>query len=376
MKTINRLLNRHEILLRGACALLALILTTGQARAFAHTAYVTHFNDGLSGTVSAIDTTTNTVTAEIQVGAGPLGIAVTPDGTRAYVANNYDNTVSVIDTRKSAVIATISDGIGVFPRGVAITDDGKYVYVTNEGSNTVSMIDIATNRVVTSSATGASPSDIAIHPGSKLAFVLSRESDTISLLPETKDQKPVKPLSLRVDDFLSAVAFTADGRAAFVASAPEDENGIVSVIDSKDPSKCKVVKKIAVGNAPSGIAVGKTPLGECVYITNREDGSITVIRISDKPFQKTMAGGSRPSDLAFTPDGLYAYVTDIGNDSLFAFNTKSLKVEAVIPVRNQPACIAFLPAVRTLEPCNEESSSNWGISSFFQSILDVFKDFP
>ncbi|MFD4620355.1 YncE family protein, partial [Streptomyces sp. NPDC058475] len=58
-------------------------------------AYVT--NDS-SGTVSVIDTATNTVTATIPVGTAPQGVALTPDGTRVYVTNSGSDTVSVIDT--------------------------------------------------------------------------------------------------------------------------------------------------------------------------------------------------------------------------------------------------------------------------------------
>jgi DNA-binding beta-propeller fold protein YncE len=37
-----------------------------------------------------------TVSATISVGNGPVGVAFTPDGSKAYVANQFDNTVSVI----------------------------------------------------------------------------------------------------------------------------------------------------------------------------------------------------------------------------------------------------------------------------------------
>src|SRR6185295_15496054 len=47
---------------------------------------------------STIDVGTRAVVgAPIPVGLGPIGIAVTPDGTRAYVANSDDSTVSVVD---------------------------------------------------------------------------------------------------------------------------------------------------------------------------------------------------------------------------------------------------------------------------------------
>jgi YVTN family beta-propeller protein len=75
-------------------------------------------NDG-SNTVSVIDTATNTVVATIPLRVQPLGVAITPDGTRAYVTDGDSNTVSVIDTATNAVIATIS--VGLDPVGIAIT---------------------------------------------------------------------------------------------------------------------------------------------------------------------------------------------------------------------------------------------------------------
>jgi YVTN family beta-propeller protein len=98
--------------------------------------------------------------------AGSFGIAITPDGKRAYVASNLlyviDTTTnmlvtsipnifgeiavapdgkhvyagsSVIDTTKNTVVATFP----VVGSAIAVTPDGKYVYLT--GSNSVSVID-------------------------------------------------------------------------------------------------------------------------------------------------------------------------------------------------------------------------------------------
>ena len=51
------------------------------------------------GTVAVIDTATNTLvqcsTCPIPVGRLPIGVTVTPNGSRAYVTNTDDNTVSV-----------------------------------------------------------------------------------------------------------------------------------------------------------------------------------------------------------------------------------------------------------------------------------------
>jgi len=75
-----------------ATVLVAVALSGAHAMA-APFGYVTNFPDG---TVSVIDAATNTVVATIPVGNEPFGVAVTPDGTQAYVVNLADNTVSVI----------------------------------------------------------------------------------------------------------------------------------------------------------------------------------------------------------------------------------------------------------------------------------------
>jgi YVTN family beta-propeller protein len=49
------------------------------------------------GVVSVIATAANTVIATIPVGTAPTGVAVTPDGSKVYVANGDSNRVSVID---------------------------------------------------------------------------------------------------------------------------------------------------------------------------------------------------------------------------------------------------------------------------------------
>jgi YVTN family beta-propeller protein len=73
--------------------------------------------------VSVIDTASNTVVATVKLGpsreVSPFEVAITPDGTRAYVTDNASHSVSVIDTARNTVVATV--GVGNGPQGVAIT---------------------------------------------------------------------------------------------------------------------------------------------------------------------------------------------------------------------------------------------------------------
>jgi len=67
-----------------------------------------------------IATATNTVTATIPVGTNPYGVAVSPDGSTAYVTNASNNNVSVIATATNTVTATIP--VGTSPEGIAAAD--------------------------------------------------------------------------------------------------------------------------------------------------------------------------------------------------------------------------------------------------------------
>ena len=74
---------------------------------------------GPTGTVSVIQTSSNAVVATVTVGNTPNGVAITPNGNYAYVANNSGSDVSVIQISSNTVVATVTVGIG--PLGVAIS---------------------------------------------------------------------------------------------------------------------------------------------------------------------------------------------------------------------------------------------------------------
>ena len=59
----------------------------------------------LSGTVSVVTTATGAVSATIPVGNIPGSPTLTPDGKHAYVPNNGDGTVAVIDTRDQCAVS-------------------------------------------------------------------------------------------------------------------------------------------------------------------------------------------------------------------------------------------------------------------------------
>jgi len=117
--------------IRSALLAFAVAGGLGSSETLAQNAYITNASS-LNTSVSVIDTATNTVTATIPVGGGPFGVAVTPDGSKAYVTNLESATATVIAAATNTVVATIP--VGNSPLGVAVSPDGSKVYVANGSS--------------------------------------------------------------------------------------------------------------------------------------------------------------------------------------------------------------------------------------------------
>jgi YVTN family beta-propeller protein len=143
-------------------------------------AYIVNGGGTDGGTVSVIDTATNTVVATVKVGLNSDGVAVTPDGKQAYVANQNTNNVSVIDTSSNSVVATVP--VGSNPTWVAVAPDGKHAYITVELRQRVSVIETATNTVVATVPVGFFPLNIAVTPDGKHAYVGGFGPNSVSVI--------------------------------------------------------------------------------------------------------------------------------------------------------------------------------------------------
>jgi YVTN family beta-propeller protein len=104
----------------------------------------------VSGTVSVIDTASNTVTKTIEVGLHPTGMALSPRGDRVYVTNANSDTVSVIDTGTDTVVQTLHVGesgpgrtpiLGSSPNAVTVSPNGRTLYVANAAQNAIAVVD-------------------------------------------------------------------------------------------------------------------------------------------------------------------------------------------------------------------------------------------
>jgi YVTN family beta-propeller protein len=101
-------------------------------------------------------------------GASPNSVATTD--TRVFVSNGNNDTISVIDTDKDAVIQTIRLTLdkrlknlrGTIPFGLALSPDQKRLFVAEAGVNAVAVIDTHNGRVLGHLPAGWFPSKVAV----------------------------------------------------------------------------------------------------------------------------------------------------------------------------------------------------------------------
>jgi YVTN family beta-propeller protein len=138
-----------------------------------HRAYVTNHLDNSVTVITTEGTTTIT-----DVGDGPVGVALTPDGRWLYVANHNEHTVAVIRTSDHSLFDVINVGNG--PWGVAMGLQGRSVFVTNSLSNSVSAIRTEDNIVERTYLVGQRPRGVAAPVNGDFAYVINSNSNNVT----------------------------------------------------------------------------------------------------------------------------------------------------------------------------------------------------
>ncbi|MGH6713124.1 MAG: beta-propeller fold lactonase family protein, partial [Bradyrhizobium sp.] len=98
----------------------------------------------------------------------------------AYVSNEKGNTVSVIDTDKWAVTATIK--VGQRPRGIEFTRNGKFVLVAVGDDDKIEVIDVATQQVVDSLPSGPDPELFTQNAAGTILYVANENDNTVTVI--------------------------------------------------------------------------------------------------------------------------------------------------------------------------------------------------
>ena len=263
----------------------------------------------------------------------PTSAAVTPDGSIALVTANMkldnsdppkqvpDNRMSVIDLTLNppAVIATVETGKG--PAGVAISPRGNLALVANREEGTVSVFAIDGKSVtlvgkIDFGNEKSGPSGISISPGGRTALVTRDGDNRTSVL--SIEQAGVAYTKRDIYSGLRpyGVQISSKGDVAVVANIGigQGDADTVSLIDmSLNPPR--VVDTTTVGQTPEGIAMSPDGNWVAVTVMNGSNkpiaspfynafGVLRLYRVAGKKlvYSSEVSTGVWTQGIAFTPD--------------------------------------------------------------------------
>src|SRR5207248_3234687 len=241
-------------------------------------------------------------------------LSVSPSGAIALVANwlepvvqgwghrlEPDNKVFLIDLRANppAAIGTIT--VGKQPSGLAISPKGDLALVANRADGMISVLaikgkDVLVIDTVTVGAGADQVSAVAITPDGKRALATKANANKVALLNIDGQKVTYDKRDLPAGIFPYNIAVTPDGKLALTADTgnggSSDGNvDTVSVIDL-EANPPRVIDHVKVGDSPEGLVI--SPKGDLAITVEARGsnmkgaphyhpaGAVTVLKIDGK----------------------------------------------------------------------------------------------
>jgi PQQ-dependent catabolism-associated beta-propeller protein len=303
-------------------------------------AYVSNERDG---TISVIDTGADRVVGTINVGARPRGVRLSPDASRVYVAlstpsgkpyNKADNHIAAIDTASGEVVATYD--VGSDPEQLAVSRDGKRLYASNEDAGTASVTDIETGRLIATLVVGIEPEGVTISPDGRWVYVTAETSNTVSVIDAQANRVAA---TFMVGSRPRDAAFSPDGTRAFVTT---EMGRTLSVIDTSSHTVTRTLELPRGENVkPMGVVVSGD--GRKIYVAMGRAGMVVVLDARSLEVIARIRVGERVWGLALTPDGKKVYTANGLSNDVSVIDTTTDQVVNTIKAGDGPWGIAVKP---------------------------------
>jgi YVTN family beta-propeller protein len=312
--------------------------------------------------IHIIDPVTNKVVGEIKGIEASHGIAVAPDGSRIYISEEADKTLTVLDGKTLQVTKRIP--LSGNPNLIDITPDGRWIYVAialtyddlsefpqikANASGGVDVIDTVSLQNVKTIPIRGGIHDLNVTPDGK--YVIAGSS---------RGAKPpanmMNVIDARTNDFAwkllmtpapspMAISKNPDGSTKWIFAQLGGLNGF-EVVDFATQAKINQIKLPDVAPekqnrhgppAPShGIAL--TADQQTLLVNSRLNSTLYAYSVPDLKLLGGVAlGGKGAGWLTITPDDKTAYVANEHTNNVSVVDIKSLKEIALIPVGFAPA---------------------------------------
>jgi YVTN family beta-propeller protein len=316
--------------------------------------------------------------ANIYADAGPDMFSPVVQGVpyRIYVPNSGGSTVTVIDPATYRVIATYQTGLN--PQHVVPAYDLRTLYATNDLGNSLTPINPLTGRPAGPNIPVDDPYNMYFTPDGRYAVVVAEARQDLDFRnPHTFAlEHRIRVNCAGVDhvDFAANGAYliatcelsgrlvrvdlhtlTVAGYLNLPGSSPQDikldPTGHTFYVADKNHAGVWLIDAATfrpTGFIPTGPdAHGLYPSRDAryLYVTNRGNGSVTVISFATEKIVTTwwIPGGGSPDMGGVSPDGKVLWVSGRYNNVVYAISTVTGRLLAKIPVGVQPHGLCVWP---------------------------------
>jgi YVTN family beta-propeller protein len=301
----------------------------------------------INGATSS-DFTNPPVLTELQPGLPLFAFASTGFGATAVPNQTWGQVGGVLQAGAGHILKQ-----AVRPPLEAAAQDGAAlpatVYAADLIGGGVTPVDGPANTVGASIAAGAFADGVAFTPDGRTAFVTNGVNDTVTPV-DVATNKP--GTAIDVGGWAYAVAVAPDGKTAYVAGFNTDT---VTPIGAAAGALGALAPPIAVGSGPAAIAI--TPDGKTAYVANSSDGTVTPIDLATRKPGNAIPVGAGPDALAVTPDGKTVYVTNSDDGTVTPIDVATNTPRAAIPVGAGPDSVAVAPDARTVYVTNSSDGT-------------------
>lgn len=250
----------------------------------------------------------------IHAGSFPIGIDINPVSGKIYVANEYSNTISVIDIEKSEVETNIE--VDDLPYDLDINPFTNRVYSSIRGTDIISVIDGFTNREITTLPVGNTPVGLGINLANDVLYVANMNSKTITVIDliENEVLKTLNYTSL-LDKFVPYdIVVHPDTNKVYISDLG---NHSIAVLDGR-PANLTLLSSIPVGLRPSVLAINVN--SNTIYVSNFLSDSVSVINGTNDKVETTIKVGDNPIGIAVNPKTNKVYVHNSQDNNITVIN--------------------------------------------------------
>ena len=275
-----------------------------------------------------------TLITTLETGRWPKAVEITPDGTKAYVTNFDNHSVSVYDAINFTYLTTIKTP-SADPVEVDFSKDGHYAYVTGGMPNKLFKIDTKTDSIVNAIEVTNYPKIIVVSPDGAYCYVSNWQSDDIVKV-DLSTFNVIK--RLHTGYCPRGQVFTPDGKYTYIANFGRQRAthgyykwDYISVIDNEN---MKVIKEINTRVNPRHLTI--TPDGKFVYCSLYNSHKVIKIDTNTNTIIKEIYVGKHPKTLKATSDSKYVWVANFGDESFSCIDVATDKVLATFPAGDEP----------------------------------------